>query len=182
MANLQIIYPRAGQGGFFFCFLIFCVLYLWWVQMVKCVAQKCHVVCGISSTETLLRPARQFCWLWASQLQVAFADCAADIKSTYESQDGRQAAPEWPANSLNSIAVLFLRAGRTQEAWWVQSLKYIVAVFVSGSQRTSSLVTVWCVIRKMSFFWDCKYWLKRKLLEDQQSINVVFKRGHSLMG
>ncbi|KAB0403053.1 hypothetical protein E2I00_018787, partial [Balaenoptera physalus] len=53
----------------------------------------------------------------ASQLQVAFADCAADIKSTYESQDARQTAPSWLASSLNYIAVLFLRAGRTQEAW-----------------------------------------------------------------
>ncbi|XP_077622798.1 small ribosomal subunit protein mS39 isoform X2 [Crocuta crocuta] len=51
------------------------------------------------------------------ELQVAFADCAADIKSTYESQDARQTAPDWPANPLNYIAVLFLRAGRTQEAW-----------------------------------------------------------------
>ncbi|XP_027978177.1 pentatricopeptide repeat domain-containing protein 3, mitochondrial isoform X2 [Eumetopias jubatus] len=51
------------------------------------------------------------------ELQVAFADCAADIKSTYESQDARQIAPEWPANCLNYIAVLFLRAGRMQEAW-----------------------------------------------------------------
>uniref|UniRef100_A0A8D1LRQ7 Small ribosomal subunit protein mS39 n=1 Tax=Sus scrofa TaxID=9823 RepID=A0A8D1LRQ7_PIG len=51
------------------------------------------------------------------ELQVAFADCAADIKSTYESQDARQTAPEWPASSLNYVAVLFLRAGRTQEAW-----------------------------------------------------------------
>ncbi|XP_061067027.1 small ribosomal subunit protein mS39 [Eubalaena glacialis] len=51
------------------------------------------------------------------ELQVAFADCAADIKSTYESQDARQTAPSWLASSLNYIAVLFLRAGRTQEAW-----------------------------------------------------------------
>ncbi|XP_039336171.2 small ribosomal subunit protein mS39 [Saimiri boliviensis] len=51
------------------------------------------------------------------ELQVAFADCAADIKSTYESQPVRQNAPDWPAVSLNCIAVLFLRAGRTQEAW-----------------------------------------------------------------
>ncbi|TKC46228.1 hypothetical protein EI555_012877, partial [Monodon monoceros] len=51
------------------------------------------------------------------ELQVAFADCAADIKSTYESQDARQTAPSWLASSLNHIAVLFLRAGRTQEAW-----------------------------------------------------------------
>ncbi|XP_007466805.1 PREDICTED: pentatricopeptide repeat domain-containing protein 3, mitochondrial isoform X2 [Lipotes vexillifer] len=49
--------------------------------------------------------------------EVAFADCAADIKSTYESQDARQTAPSWLASSLNCIAVLFLRAGRTQEAW-----------------------------------------------------------------
>ncbi|XP_039708299.1 small ribosomal subunit protein mS39 isoform X1 [Pteropus medius] len=51
------------------------------------------------------------------ELQVAFADCAADIKSTYESQDARQTVPDWPASPLNYIAVLFLRAGRTQEAW-----------------------------------------------------------------
>ncbi|VFV46469.1 pentatricopeptide repeat-containing [Lynx pardinus] len=50
------------------------------------------------------------------ELQVAFADCAADIRSTYESQDARQTAPDWPANPLNYIAVLFLRGGRTQEA------------------------------------------------------------------
>jgi pentatricopeptide repeat domain-containing protein 3 len=50
-----------------------------------------------------------------------FADCAADIKSTYESHDARQTAPDWPANILNCIAVLFLRAGRTQEAWWVST-------------------------------------------------------------
>uniref|UniRef100_A0ABI7W0T0 Small ribosomal subunit protein mS39 n=1 Tax=Felis catus TaxID=9685 RepID=A0ABI7W0T0_FELCA len=52
-----------------------------------------------------------------TELQVAFADCAADIRSTYESQDARQTAPDWPANPLNYIAVLFLRGGRTQEAW-----------------------------------------------------------------
>ncbi|XP_036787065.2 pentatricopeptide repeat domain-containing protein 3, mitochondrial [Manis pentadactyla] len=51
------------------------------------------------------------------ELQVAFADCAADMKSTYESQGARQTAPDWPANPLNYITVLFLRAGRTQEAW-----------------------------------------------------------------
>ncbi|XP_076990978.1 small ribosomal subunit protein mS39 isoform X2 [Tamandua tetradactyla] len=50
------------------------------------------------------------------ELQVAFADCAADIKSTYESQDARQSASDWPAKSLNCIAVIFLRAGRIQEA------------------------------------------------------------------
>ncbi|XP_066123721.1 small ribosomal subunit protein mS39 isoform X1 [Saccopteryx bilineata] len=51
------------------------------------------------------------------ELQVAFADCAADIKATYESPDTRQTAPDWPAKPLNCIALLFLRAGRAQEAW-----------------------------------------------------------------
>ncbi|XP_049712719.1 pentatricopeptide repeat domain-containing protein 3, mitochondrial [Elephas maximus indicus] len=51
------------------------------------------------------------------ELQVVFADCAADIKSTYESQDARQTASAWPAKTLNCIAVLFLRARRTEEAW-----------------------------------------------------------------
>lgn len=51
------------------------------------------------------------------ELQVAFADCAADIKSTYEDQGARQPAFDWPANPLQYIAVLFLRGGRTQEAW-----------------------------------------------------------------
>lgn len=35
-----------------------------------------------------------------SELQVEFIDYA-DIKSTYESQDARQTAPDWPANPLN---------------------------------------------------------------------------------
>ncbi|XP_063085752.1 small ribosomal subunit protein mS39 isoform X2 [Cavia porcellus] len=51
------------------------------------------------------------------QLQMAFADCAADIKSTYESQEAKQAAPSWPASVLNCIAILFLRAERAQDAW-----------------------------------------------------------------
>lgn len=50
------------------------------------------------------------------ELQVAFADCAADIKATYESQDAKQ-TPDWPANPLNCIVLLLLRAGRVQEAW-----------------------------------------------------------------
>ncbi|XP_055452313.1 pentatricopeptide repeat domain-containing protein 3, mitochondrial [Psammomys obesus] len=56
------------------------------------------------------------------ELQVAFADCAADIKSTYESQDAQQSALDWPANHLQCIAVLFLRGGRTQEAWKMLAL------------------------------------------------------------
>ncbi|XP_060043287.1 small ribosomal subunit protein mS39 [Erinaceus europaeus] len=51
------------------------------------------------------------------ELQVAFADCAADIKSTYESQDATQPVDTMSATTLNYIAVLFLRGGRKQEAW-----------------------------------------------------------------
>lgn len=84
----------------------------------KCVAQKCECFSGVSRTSILIKPVTLVLIVQASsQLQVAFADCAADIKSTYESQDARQTAPDWPANPLNYIAVLFLRAGRTQEAW-----------------------------------------------------------------
>ncbi|XP_045664819.1 pentatricopeptide repeat domain-containing protein 3, mitochondrial isoform X2 [Ursus americanus] len=73
-----------------------------------------HTFHNVLKEEILMLMARD---KHSPELQVAFADCAADIKSTYESQDGRQTAPEWPANSLNYVAVLFLRAGRTQEAW-----------------------------------------------------------------
>ncbi|XP_028902418.1 pentatricopeptide repeat domain-containing protein 3, mitochondrial [Ornithorhynchus anatinus] len=51
------------------------------------------------------------------ELQALFADCAADIKSTHENQDGGRGPSEWTARSLSNIAILFLRAGRTQEAW-----------------------------------------------------------------
>ncbi|XP_067560583.1 small ribosomal subunit protein mS39 isoform X2 [Pseudorca crassidens] len=67
------------------------------------------------------------------ELQVAFADCAADIKSTYESQDAGQTAPSWLASSLNHIAVLFLRAGRTQEAWNELLNEFMDSAKASGS-------------------------------------------------
>ncbi|XP_058523653.1 small ribosomal subunit protein mS39 isoform X2 [Ochotona princeps] len=50
------------------------------------------------------------------ELQMAFADCAADIQSTYENQNARQTASGWTAVSLNCVALLLLRAQRTQEA------------------------------------------------------------------
>ncbi|XP_027716256.1 pentatricopeptide repeat domain-containing protein 3, mitochondrial isoform X2 [Vombatus ursinus] len=58
------------------------------------------------------------------ELQGAFADCAADIKSTYEN-DGGRVLQEWPTGPMNCIAVLLLRGGRTQEAW----LKYHCGLF-----------------------------------------------------
>nr|XP_056720715.1 pentatricopeptide repeat domain-containing protein 3, mitochondrial [Euleptes europaea] len=51
------------------------------------------------------------------ETQVAFADCAADIKSVYEVQEGNHIPLEWTAVSLGNSALLFARAGRTQEAW-----------------------------------------------------------------
>lgn len=52
-----------------------------------------------------------------SQTQVAFADCAADIKSGYEMQERNRSPLEWTAVSLGNCTVLFARAGRISEAW-----------------------------------------------------------------
>ncbi|XP_072493045.1 small ribosomal subunit protein mS39 isoform X2 [Notamacropus eugenii] len=53
------------------------------------------------------------------ELQGAFADCAADIKSTYEREDGGKVSTECPTGPMNCIALLLLRGGRTEEAWQV---------------------------------------------------------------
>lgn len=78
-----------------------------------------HTFRGTLREEVLMLMARD---KHPPELQVAFADCAADIKSTYENQDARQSALDWPANPLQYIAVLFLRGGRTQEAWKMLTL------------------------------------------------------------
>lgn len=86
--------------------------------MVRCTAQD--AVLGPVESLELQFSSNQLAVLTVQpffQLQEAFADCAADIKSTFESQDARQTAPHWPASALHCIAVLFLRAGRTQDAW-----------------------------------------------------------------
>lgn len=81
-----------------------------------------------------------------SELQVEFNDYAADIKSTYESQRC-QIAPDWPANPLNWIAVLFLGKGRTQEAWKMLGLfrkhkktpsKEVLDEFVDSAKASNS--------------------------------------------
>nr|XP_060637306.1 small ribosomal subunit protein mS39 [Anolis sagrei ordinatus] len=51
------------------------------------------------------------------ETQVAFADCAAEIKSLYEIQERRQTVLEWTATSLGDCTVLFARAGRMPETW-----------------------------------------------------------------
>ncbi|XP_010283682.1 PREDICTED: pentatricopeptide repeat domain-containing protein 3, mitochondrial [Phaethon lepturus] len=50
------------------------------------------------------------------EIQLAFAKCAEDIKAAHE-QTGREQAPlEWTGHALGHVAVLFSRAGRTQDA------------------------------------------------------------------
>lgn len=78
-----------------------------------------HTFRGALREEVLMLMARD---KHSPELQVAFADCAADIKSTYENQDARQTALDWPANPLHYIAFLLLRGGRTQEAWKMLTL------------------------------------------------------------
>ncbi|XP_010211125.1 PREDICTED: pentatricopeptide repeat domain-containing protein 3, mitochondrial [Tinamus guttatus] len=51
------------------------------------------------------------------EIQLAFAQCAEDIKATHE-QSGREQAPlEWSGSALGHVVVLFSRAGRTRDAW-----------------------------------------------------------------
>ncbi|XP_051475500.1 pentatricopeptide repeat domain-containing protein 3, mitochondrial isoform X2 [Apus apus] len=51
------------------------------------------------------------------EIQLAFAKCAEDIKAVHE-QTGREQVPlEWTGSALGRVAVLFSRAGRTQDAW-----------------------------------------------------------------
>ncbi|XP_069652188.1 small ribosomal subunit protein mS39 isoform X1 [Haliaeetus albicilla] len=51
------------------------------------------------------------------EIQLAFAKCAEDIKAVHE-QTGREQTPlEWTASALSHVALLFSRAGRTQDAW-----------------------------------------------------------------
>ncbi|KAM6136724.1 small ribosomal subunit protein mS39 [Phoenicopterus ruber ruber] len=51
------------------------------------------------------------------EIQLAFAKCAEDIKAVHE-QSGREQAPlEWTGSALGHVALLFSRAGRTQDAW-----------------------------------------------------------------
>ncbi|XP_044303344.1 pentatricopeptide repeat domain-containing protein 3, mitochondrial isoform X1 [Varanus komodoensis] len=53
----------------------------------------------------------------SAEIQLAFADCAADIVPLYEIQERRPTYLQWTATSLSNSTVLFARAGRTAEAW-----------------------------------------------------------------
>ncbi|XP_055651969.1 pentatricopeptide repeat domain-containing protein 3, mitochondrial [Falco peregrinus] len=50
------------------------------------------------------------------EIQLVFAKCAEDIKAVHE-QTGREAPLEWTGSALCHVALLFSRAGRTQDAW-----------------------------------------------------------------
>uniref|UniRef100_A0A8D2IR68 Small ribosomal subunit protein mS39 n=1 Tax=Urocitellus parryii TaxID=9999 RepID=A0A8D2IR68_UROPR len=96
-----------------------------------------------------------------AELQAAFADCAADIRSTYESQEARQTAPDWPATPLNCVAILLLRAGRTQEAWRMLGLfrkhnkiprNELLREFMDNAKVSSSPAQALEVVRLASAF------------------------------
>ncbi|NXL57549.1 PTCD3 protein, partial [Chordeiles acutipennis] len=57
------------------------------------------------------------------EIQLAFAKCAEDIRAAHE-QTGREQAPlEWTGSALGHVALLFSRAGRTQDAWYVNIME-----------------------------------------------------------
>lgn len=57
-----------------------------------------------------------------SQIQLAFAKCAEEIKAVHEPAGLGQVSLEWTGSALGHVVVLFSRAGRTQDAWYVWAL------------------------------------------------------------
>ncbi|XP_063257507.1 small ribosomal subunit protein mS39 isoform X1 [Prinia subflava] len=53
----------------------------------------------------------------ASEIQLAFAKCAEEIKAAHEPAGPGQVPLEWTGSALGHVVVLFARAGRTQDAW-----------------------------------------------------------------
>uniref|UniRef100_A0A8D0G123 Small ribosomal subunit protein mS39 n=1 Tax=Strix occidentalis caurina TaxID=311401 RepID=A0A8D0G123_STROC len=73
------------------------------------------------------------------EIQLAFAKCAEDIKAAHE-QTGREQAPlEWTGHALGSVAVLFSRAGRTQDAWYVCGCRELLVMneFLNCAKQTN---------------------------------------------
>ncbi|XP_068870787.1 small ribosomal subunit protein mS39 [Aphelocoma coerulescens] len=52
-----------------------------------------------------------------SEIQLAFAKCAEEIKAVHEAAGLGQVPLEWTGSALGHVVVLFSRAGRTQDAW-----------------------------------------------------------------
>ncbi|NWQ75800.1 PTCD3 protein, partial [Columbina picui] len=53
------------------------------------------------------------------EIQLAFANCAEDIKAVHEQSEREQFPVEWTGSTLGHVALLFSRAGRTQDAWYM---------------------------------------------------------------
>ncbi|KFP11171.1 hypothetical protein Z169_05298, partial [Egretta garzetta] len=51
------------------------------------------------------------------EIQLAFAKCAEDIQAVHEQSGWEQAPLQWTGSALGHVALLFSRAGRTQDAW-----------------------------------------------------------------
>ncbi|NXP41462.1 PTCD3 protein, partial [Leiothrix lutea] len=52
-----------------------------------------------------------------SEIQLAFAKCAEEIKAVHEPAGQGQVPLEWTGSALGHVVVLFSRVGRTQDAW-----------------------------------------------------------------
>ncbi|XP_030419316.1 pentatricopeptide repeat domain-containing protein 3, mitochondrial isoform X2 [Gopherus evgoodei] len=63
--------------------------------------------------EVLALMARE---IHSQETQMSFANCAADIKSIFETRERNQVPLGWTASALGNIAILFSRVGRIQEA------------------------------------------------------------------
>uniref|UniRef100_A0A8I6ANP8 Small ribosomal subunit protein mS39 n=1 Tax=Rattus norvegicus TaxID=10116 RepID=A0A8I6ANP8_RAT len=103
-----------------------------------------HTFRGALREEVLMLMARD---KHSPELQVAFADCAADIKSTYENQDARQTALDWPANPLHYIAFLFLRGVPRAETF-----TWLLEEFMDTAKASSSTTLAIEVVRLASAF------------------------------
>ncbi|NXE79422.1 PTCD3 protein, partial [Cochlearius cochlearius] len=57
------------------------------------------------------------------EIQLAFAKCAEDIKAVHEQSGWEQAPLQWTGSALGHVALLFSRAGRTQDAWYVNVME-----------------------------------------------------------
>ncbi|KAF1478500.1 Pentatricopeptide repeat domain-containing protein 3, mitochondrial, partial [Pygoscelis antarcticus] len=58
------------------------------------------------------------------EIQLAFAKCAEEIKAVHEQTRREQSLLEWTGSALGHVALLFSRAGRTQEAWYVNMMEH----------------------------------------------------------
>ncbi|NXJ09172.1 PTCD3 protein, partial [Odontophorus gujanensis] len=82
------------------------------------------------------------------EVQLAFAKCAEDIKTVHEQSRRDQAPVEWTGSALGSVTVLFSRAGRTQDAWYVMMERFqqinriptdlVMDEFLSCAKQTNS--------------------------------------------